>query len=61
MTLIIASWLTADMMVFRYEDDLVEAIVETVKDYYDNECIKGHIVDSALSKMVSPPSNSPCT
>jgi len=34
-----------------YEDDLVEAIVETVKDYYDNECIKGHIVDSALSKM----------
>lgn len=34
-----------------YEDDLIEAIVETVKDYYDNECIKGYIVDSALRKM----------
>jgi hypothetical protein len=29
--------------------------VETVKDYYDNEYIKGYIVDSALRKMVRPP------
>lgn len=36
----------------RYEEELIEAIVETVKDYYENECIKGYIVDSALRKMV---------
>jgi hypothetical protein len=36
----------------RYENDIMEQIVETLRDYYENEEIKGHIIDEAFKKLV---------